>query len=158
MSRIPNHKRKLRKISHIRTDAGSEFRSDTFRKWCSKNNIRFTTAAPKHREQNGLVERHWGTIMKLANTMLIHARLSKKFLYYTVKYAQYIHDVIPVEDLTDKLGLPCTPYQMVNGIKPNVRHFRVFGCPSIFKRYEISEGGKRTKNKYIQQRDRKSVV
>ena len=40
---------------------------------------------------------------------------------------------------------------MVNDIKPNVRHFRVFGCPSIFKRYEISEGGKRTKNKYVQQ-------
>ena len=74
VSRIPNHKRRLRKISHIRTDAGREFRSDTFRKWTSENNIRFTTAAPKHQEQNGLVVRHWKTIMKLANTMLIHAR------------------------------------------------------------------------------------
>ena len=61
-SRFPNRTRKIRRISHIRTDAGSEFRSDTFRKWCSENKIRFTTAAPKHQEQNGLVERHWGTI------------------------------------------------------------------------------------------------
>ena len=76
--------------------------------------------------------------MRLANAMLIHARLSKKFFYYAIKYAQYTHDVIPVKDLTDKYGLPSTIYQMVNNIKPSVRQFRVFGCPSIFKRYEIT--------------------
>ena len=84
--------------------------------------IRFTTAAPKHQEQNGLVEKHWGTIMKIANTMILHARLSKKFFYYAVKYAQLIHDVIPVKDLHDKNGLPCTPYQLINNQKPSVRH------------------------------------
>ena len=83
-SRIRHNKRKFSRISHILTDAVSEFRSDTFRKWCSENNIRFTTAAPKHQEQNGLVERHWGTILRMANTMIIHARLSKKFFYYNI--------------------------------------------------------------------------
>ena len=57
--------------------------------------------------------------------MVIHARLSKKFFYYAVKYAQYIHDVIPVKDLNDKNGLPCTPYQLVNDRKPSVRQYRV---------------------------------
>ena len=90
--------------------------------------------------------------MKLANIIWIYARLSKKFLlYYAVKYAQYINDLIPIKDLTDKNGLPSTPYQLVNNIKPNVKHLRVFGCPGIFKRYETSEEGKRMKNKYIQQ-------
>ena len=88
-----------------------------------------------HQEQNGLVERHWGTILKLANTMIIHARLSKKFFYYAVKYAQFIHDVIPVKDLLDENGLPCTSYQLINNSK----------------KYEISDSGKRIKNKYIQQ-------
>ena len=83
-SRIRHNKRKFSRISHIRTDAGSEFRSDTFRKWCIENNIRFTTAAPKDQEQNGLVERHWGTILRMANTMIIHARLSKKLFYYNI--------------------------------------------------------------------------
>ena len=46
VSRIPNNKRKLKKISNIRIDAGSE--------------------------------RHWGTLMKLANTMSIYTRMSKK--------------------------------------------------------------------------------
>ena len=73
---------------------------------------KFKLAAPKHQEQNGLVERHWGIIAKLANTLLLHARLNRKFFYYAAKYAQYIHDVIPVRDLLDENGLPTTPYYL----------------------------------------------
>ena len=91
-----------------------------------------------------------GMINHISNTMIIHARLSKKFFYYAVKYAQYIHDVIPVKDLNDENGLPCTPYQVVNDRKPSVRQYMAFGCPAIFKRYEISDNGKRIKNKYVQ--------
>ena len=40
---------------------------------------------------------------------------------------------------------------MVNNIKSNVRHCKVFGCLDIFKKYEINESGKRIENKYIQQ-------
>ena len=36
--------------------------------------------------------------------MILHARISKKFFYYVVKYAQFIHDAIPVRDLQDKNG------------------------------------------------------
>ena len=60
-------------------------------------------------------------------------------------------DVIPVRYLHDKNGRPCTPYQLINNQKPNVRVYRVFGCPAIFKRYEVSDSGKRIKNKYMQQ-------
>ena len=73
ISTIPGRNRQPKAINHICSDAGTEFCSDTFRKWCSENKIHFTSAAPKHQEQNGLVERHWGKIAKLANTLLIHA-------------------------------------------------------------------------------------
>ena len=151
ISTMPGKNRQPKSIQHIRSDAGTEFRSDTFRKWCGENNIHFNSAAPKHQEQNGLVERHWGTIAKLANTLLLHARLNRKFFYYAVKYAQYIHDVIPVRDLLDENGLPTTPYYLATGRKPAVKHFRVFGCPAVFKRYEVSSDGKRIHNKYNQQ-------
>ena len=36
--------------THIHSDAGTEFHSDTFRKWYSENKIYFTSAAPKHQE------------------------------------------------------------------------------------------------------------
>ena len=87
----------------------------------------------------------------MANTMLLHARLSKRFFYYAAKCAQRVHDVIPVRDLFDADGLPTTPHQMATGRKPIVRHFRVYDCPAIFKRYEISNKGTRIKNKYLQQ-------
>ena len=99
----------------------------------------------KHQEQNGMVERHWGTILKLANTLLIHARLNRKFIFYAVKYAQYIHDVIPVKELNDKYGFPTTPYAMATNRKPPVKHFRVFRCPAIFKRYVINDKLKQQK-------------
>ena len=46
---------------------------------------------------------------------------------------------------------------MVNNIKPSVRHFRVLGYASIFKRYEISEGGKSIKNKHIIQQEIRGI-
>ena len=70
--------RQPQSMQHTCSDAGTEFRSDIFRKWCSENKIHFNSAAPKHQEQNGLVERHWGTITKLANTLL----LPKNILHY----------------------------------------------------------------------------
>ena len=68
--------------------------------------VKFNTVAPKHQEQNGMVERHWGTIMKLANKRFIHARSNQKFIYNAVKYVQYIHDVMSVKALNDKYGFP----------------------------------------------------
>ena len=101
-SKFPVLSKGIKKISHIRSDAGLEFRSDTFRKWCGENKINIDTAAPKRQEQNGLVERHWGTIVRLANTPLLHTRLNRRFFYYALKYAQYIYDVVPVKDPNDK--------------------------------------------------------
>ena len=75
----------------------------------------------------------------------------ESFFYYAVKYAQYIHDVIPVRNLLDENGLPTTPYYLATGRKPAVKHFRVFGCPAVFKRYEVSSDGKRIHNNYNQQ-------
>ena len=68
--------KRSKNITHVRTDFSSEYISDTFQKWCGKYYICFTTATSKHQTQNGMVVKHWGTIMKLANTMLLHARLT----------------------------------------------------------------------------------
>ena len=58
--------------------------------------------------------------------MLLHARLSRKYFYYAAKYAQRVHDVIPVIDVFDVDEFSTTPHQMVTGRKPIVRHLRVF--------------------------------
>ena len=83
--------------------------------------------------------------------MLSHARLNKKFFFYAVKYAQRVHDMITVKDLVDNQGLPTTRYYLLSGSKPNIKQFRVFGCPAVIKKYEFSDKGKRTKDKFSQQ-------
>ena len=115
-SNILTPTRKIKAITNIRSDPGTEFISDIIRKWCAEKGIRFSSTAPKHQEQNGLVERHWGNVLKMANTMILHARLSKNFFYYTAKYAQRVHDVIPVKELCDNDGLPTTPYQLATNV------------------------------------------
>ena len=99
LSKITHSTYTPKDITYIRSDAGTEFRSAEFNDWCLENSIVFTTAAPKHQHQNGLVKRHWGIVLHIANTMILHARLSSKFIMYAIKYAQYIHDIIPVKDL-----------------------------------------------------------
>ena len=103
LSRIPNSNKTAKDITYLRSDAGTEFRSNEFNDWCREHSIVFTTAAPKHQEQNGLVERHWGEVFKLANLLLIHARLSPRFFYFAAKYAEKIHDIMPIKNLLDVL-------------------------------------------------------
>ena len=43
-------------VQHVCINAGSEFLSGTFWKWCSKNKANYTSAARKHQEQNSLVK------------------------------------------------------------------------------------------------------
>ena len=151
LSRIPNSTMTAKDITYLRSDAGIEFRSKDFNDWCKENSIVFTTATPKHQEQNGLVERHWGEIFKLANILLIHARLSTKFFYFVAKYAEKIHDIMPIRNLINDYGMPTTPHYMAFQRLPKASHFRVFGCPAVFKRYKVSKEGKRIINKYAQQ-------
>ena len=98
-----------------------------------------------------MVEHHWAEVSKLANSMLIHAQLSTKFIYYALKYAEKVHDIMPIRNLIDKEGKPTTPHYLAFKRQPKVAHFKVFGCPAVFKRYEVSIDGKRTNNKYTQQ-------
>ena len=68
-----------------------------------------------------------GNYCKISKYLLLHARLNRKFFYYAVKYAQYIHGVIPVKNLNDKKGFPTTPFFLATNRKPSTMHFRTFG-------------------------------
>ena len=134
----------------IHPDAGSQFEpSQTFLKWCSDHGIRCEAAAPHHQHQNGMVERRWQHLRGLANKMMTHARLPRKYFGHALQYAWMVSNLTPVKDVfyTDIDGLhnPCTPYERYFGSAPNLSRFRVFGCPVVFKLYRrtASESGPR---------------
>ena len=62
---------------------------------------------------------------------------------------RFLHDVISVNDLVDETRLPCT--YTLSTYKWKKTKCKTIIYPAIFKRYEINEGGKRVKNKYVQQ-------
>ena len=60
-------------LKKVRTDAGSGFTSKEFQDMCNLRGIRFSFAAPRHQETNGLAERSWRSIRDLAFAMMNHA-------------------------------------------------------------------------------------
>jgi hypothetical protein len=41
-------KKEFNMFLYLRSDAGTNFTSDEFKKWCEKNHIKLTVAGPKH--------------------------------------------------------------------------------------------------------------
>lgn len=119
--------------------------SEELRTWCNKNNIKIDNSPPEGQHTNGYNERHWGTVQKMARKMLVHSRLSIRFFMVAAKYACHIHNVLPVKNLTKKDGTPTTPYELFHGKTPKISHYRVFGCPMIYKKnqkdkWDLQEG------------------
>lgn len=127
ISKIPNSTLTAKDITHIRKDTGMEFRLNDVNDWCKENYITFTTAALKHQEQNIMVERHRAEVSKLADIMLVHARLSTKFIIHALKYASQVHDIMTINNLLDSHCNPTTPYHLTFTCHPKASYFRLFG-------------------------------
>ena len=56
ISTMSGTQRQPQSIQHICSDAGTEFRSDTFRKWCSENKIHFNSLLPNTKSKMVLLK------------------------------------------------------------------------------------------------------
>ena len=65
---IENHTEK--KIKTFQLDNGGEFTSNEFKELCIDSRIKRELSTPYNPQQNGVVERNNGTIMKAAKAML----------------------------------------------------------------------------------------
>jgi hypothetical protein len=74
-------------------------------------------AAPAYRQdKNGLVERHWQTMVSMARNWLASAELPSTFWYYAVHCAAEVCNYFPYK-LED--GTYSTPFELVHRIKPD---------------------------------------
>ena len=67
--------------------------------------------------------------------MLVHARLGIPFIFFAYKHAFAILNILPYNDLKTKEERSCTPYEKAFDIKPRLLLYKVFGCPTDFKRH-----------------------
>jgi len=107
----------------IKTDHGREFQNESFEKFCEKFGIQHNFSAPRTPQQNGVVERKNRALEETARTLLNETNLSKYFWANAVNAACYVLNRVLIRQILKK-----TPYELFKGRKPNIYHFRVFGC------------------------------
>ena len=82
--------------------------------------------APEHQEMNGQVEVTWRTLRKIAQYLMVHARVLETYILFALMYTtDHIFPVLPIKDMINKDGDPTTPYKLATGMKPSVSHLRV---------------------------------
>lgn len=97
--------------------------STRFESYLKKEGIHHEKTIPKTPEQNGVAERLNRTLVEMSRSMLLDAKLPKKFWAESVSTAVYLRNRCPTKAIKGK-----TPYEALYGKKPNVNHLRVFGC------------------------------
>lgn len=112
-------------LKTVRADKGGEFTSNAMKDFCREHGIRQEFANTNTPSENGVVERKNRTVVEMARTMLTHMQVPQKLWAEAVSTAVHIINRSPTSSLTGK-----TPYEAYFGKKPDVSHFRVFGCPA----------------------------
>ena len=105
----------------IVTDCAKEFVGGDKKTFCRNNGIRQETSAPYTPEENGKIERVWGTICGMARCMIQRANMDKEYWTYALSYAFYI------KNLLLHTGTKQTPFERMYGERPNLSFIKVFG-------------------------------
>ena len=113
-----------RAIGTLRTDNGGEYLSSAFQNYLKERGIRHEFTVPHSPQQNGVSERMNRILVESARSMIAHAGLSNIFWAEAMSAAAYVRNRVPTTTLKERE----TPYERWYGRKPDVSHFRVFGC------------------------------
>jgi len=110
-----------RKIKILRSDNGKEFVNKEFDNYLCKAGIVHQKSNPYTPEQNGLAERFNRTVVEKARCLLFDAKMDESFWAEAASTAVYLQNRIVAANLNG------TPFEMWNGVKPDISHLRVFG-------------------------------
>ena len=112
-----------KKIKILRSDNSGEYTSKEFSNYLKKNGIQQQLSVLRTPQQNGIAERMNRTIQETAQSMIHNAGQVKKFWAEAVCTAVMIRNRSPTVSVDNM-----TPYVCFYGSKPDVSHFKVFGC------------------------------
>ena len=110
-------------VKCLRTDRGGEFNSKEFNDYCKLSGIKRQLTAAFTPQQNGVAERKNQTVMNMVRCVLTEKKIPKYFWAEAVIWTCYVLNRCPTNALRD-----VTPQEDWSGVKPSVKHFRVFGC------------------------------
>lgn len=110
------------RITAIRSDNGTEFVNHRFEDFLGASGIRHQRTVPYTPQSNGVAERMNRTLLDMARTMLLDAKLPIQFWAEAVATAVYLRNCAPTKGVEGS-----TPVQRWNGKIPSVSHIRLFG-------------------------------
>jgi deoxyuridine 5'-triphosphate nucleotidohydrolase len=93
----------------IRTDFDDKLLGGDVGKLLLEHKIQVEGAPPYRQHQNGLVERHWQTMVNMARNWLTSSMLPSSYWYFAIKRACEVTNLLPVL----RNGKLTTPYELV---------------------------------------------
>jgi hypothetical protein len=132
-----------RKIKVLRSDNGGEYTSKDFSDFCIEAGIKREYTVPYNPHQNGVAERNNKTIIEATKAMIHDQSLPMIMWAKASMTAVYVQNRSPHQILKNM-----TPEESFTEVKPEVGHFRIFGCPVYFhvpkeKRSKLDPSGKK---------------
>ena len=100
-----------------------EFVEGVFGEHMTAKGITHQVTVPYAYAQNGKVEQYVRTLEDTAQTLLADSGLSAEFYGDAVLTAQYLRNRLPTSTLPPLM----TPYEVMEGSKPDLSHLRVWG-------------------------------
>ena len=127
-----------KQIKIVRSDRGGEYYGrytedgqapGPFAKFLQEHGIVAQYTMPNSPDQNGVAERRNRTLLDMVRSMLSSSNLPKSLWTEALKTTVYILNRVPTK------AVPKTPFELLKGWKPSLRHIRVWGCPSEVRIY-----------------------
>ena len=127
-----------KKIKCVRSDKGGEYydRYDEtgrnpgpFARFLDQCSIKAQYTIPGTPQQTGVAEKRNHTLLEMVRCMLSHSSLSDFLWGDALRTAMYILNKVPSKSVSK------TPYELMSGKKPSLRHFHVWGCKAELRPY-----------------------
>jgi transposase InsO family protein len=112
-----------RTIKEWMSDAGGEYKSDTFLGILKAKGIKILQSVPFVPQQNGHAERFNHTIMDKEGALHMESCIPQSWWEFSVEHAVNCYNKTLVSCLKWQ-----TPFEALTGNKPDISKMRVFGC------------------------------
>ena len=125
-----------KKVKFVRHDGSREFATTLLKAFYDDQGIEQQFTVPYAHQTNGTAERAIRTIVTIGRSMLHYAKLDKCFWAEAAMTAIYIKNRLPLPKYQDQ-----TPFEIIHGVRPSVKHMRIFGC----RKFMLTPKEKRSK-------------
>nr|GEZ00076.1 retrovirus-related Pol polyprotein from transposon TNT 1-94 [Tanacetum cinerariifolium] len=114
----------------IRTNNGIEFKNQVLKEYFDTVGISHQMSSVRTPQQNGVVERRNRTLVEAARSMLIFSRAPLFLCTEAIATACFTENRSIIHRRFNK-----TPYELINGRKPDISFLHVFGALSMYDDY-----------------------